>query len=860
MEESIKILILEDSAPDADIIRRFLAKKNLNCEFNLAIDKETYLLALDQFHPDIILSDHSLPQFNSAEALAIARQRFPGIPFIMVTGTVSEEFAADIIKSGADDYILKDRLARLPVAITTVIQRRRSEKEKQDAEQKIKQSATHLRAIFENTSEGFLLMDKNAVIMAFNSKAEAYTFFSKSKRFEVGQSIYDFIEESRKEFFREIIARVLNGKTIQYDRSYEMKNGATAWIDFSATPVIEAGQVSGICIAGRDITEKKIIEQEREFDRNNLKALINNTNDLMWSVDRNFNLITSNEAFDKMVKVMSGRMVAKGSNVLATGFSNEQLNRFRKYYERTFSGQNFTVIEYADLPDIFWSEISFYPIYHENTVVGAACFSHDVTRQKKAEAQLKLSEEKYRTLFLKSPLPKWLYDSETLRFLDVNEAAIRHYGYSRDEFLKMNIKDIRSEEDIEYLLNDLKEIPEDQESRSGNFRHRKKNGEIITVNTTAHSIDYNNRKARMVIAIDITEKIKAEEDLRQSEIRLNEAQAIAHISNWEVDLARNIHTWSDESYRIYGLNRGEVQPSTEFFLSCMHPDDAGFAQKKVQEAFSSCRNSSFEFRFIRKDGVTRHGYTEWRFELDKKRNPVRLFGILQDITERKEAEENLKLLEQKIREQKIQEQKKIARAIIKAQEKERNHIGQELHDNINQILAGIKLHLSIEQKEERLQEFVKYPMELLNNAIDEIRLLSSTLVTPLKKINLKDLTQQLLDDVSKNTAIKTRFQYELPDRVIGEDLKLNIYRIIQEQLNNIVKHAAAKKLNISIHADNRFISVVVADDGKGFNVSQKRKGIGISNMINRTESFNGEVAIESSPGNGCKIEFRIPVN
>src|SRR6202008_4033867 len=165
MEEPLKILLLEDNPFDAEIIKRLLLKEKLNCEFSMATDKETYLLALEQFHPDIILSDHSLPQFNSKEALVIARQRYPGIPFIMVTGTVSEEFAANIIKLGADDYILKDRLAKLSSAITTTIQRGKYEKEKREAEQKIIQSETNLRTIFENTSEGFLLLDRNAVVI-----------------------------------------------------------------------------------------------------------------------------------------------------------------------------------------------------------------------------------------------------------------------------------------------------------------------------------------------------------------------------------------------------------------------------------------------------------------------------------------------------------------------------------------------------------------------------------------------------------------------------------------------------------------------------------------------------------------------
>lgn len=492
---------------------------------------------------------------------------------------------------------------------------------------------------------------------------------------------------------------------------------------------------------------------------------------------------------------------------------------------------------------------------------GIFILSIDITERKRIQEELIQSEQKYHTIFLKSPLPKWVYDSETLRFLDVNEAAIRHYGYTREEFLTMTLKDIRPKETLQPFLDDILRIPGDSDYRQGTWNHLKKNGELITVETTAHSIEYSNSKARLVIINDITKRKKAEENLMQSEVRLNEAQAIAQISNWEIDLAQNTMTCSDEFYRIYGVSKAEVKPSTELFLSCMHPDDRPFAEKKVQETLDLRQDSSFDFRFVRRDGIVRHGHTEWRFEFDQKGNPVRLFGIVQDITETKEAEQNLILLEQKILEQKIEEQKKIARAIITGQEKERNYIGQELHDNINQILAGTKMFLSVAgKKNDTVKELVKYPMELIDTSIEEIRFLCSKLVTPYKNIDLEELIRDLLGRLDQHKTTKTEFNYKVPDELLTDDLKLNIYRIIQEMVNNIQKYADATNVSTSVKIENKAICITVEDDGKGFNVSSKRNGIGISNIINRAETFNGKVQIKSSAGNGCKTIVTIPVN
>jgi two-component system, NarL family, sensor histidine kinase UhpB len=130
-------------------------------------------------------------------------------------------------------------------------------------------------------------------------------------------------------------------------------------------------------------------------------------------------------------------------------------------------------------------------------------------------------------------------------------------------------------------------------------------------------------------------------------------------------------------------------------------------------------------------------------------------------------------------------------------------------------------------------------------------------VTPVKRIDLKELIQVLVDRLEDSTSIKTKFIYE-KDRIVDDDLKLNIYRIVQEQINNILKYADATEIAIQVDTDMDYLHVQVADNGRGFDPEIKRKGIGISNMINRVESFNGQLDIISSPGKGCKIDIRIP--
>jgi PAS domain S-box-containing protein len=226
----------------------------------------------------------------------------------------------------------------------------------------------------------------------------------------------------------------------------------------------------------------------------------------------------------------------------------------------------------------------------------------------------------------------------------VNDNFCKISKYSAQELIGQDHRIVNSGYHSKEFIKDIWTTIAQGKVWRGEIKNKAKDGTLYWVDTTIVPFLNESKKPYQYVAIraDITQRKQAEEDLRQSESRLKEAQAIAHSSSWEIDLQTNKHTWSDEFYRIYGITRDEVHPSAERFLSFMHPDDADLATKKVQEAFEISKDSSFSFRFIRKDGIIRHGYTEWRFQFDENGKPLRLYGILQDITERKEAENALR--------------------------------------------------------------------------------------------------------------------------------------------------------------------------------------------------------------------------
>jgi len=224
--------------------------------------------------------------------------------------------------------------------------------------------------------------------------------------------------------------------------------------------------------------------------------------------------------------------------------------------------------------------------------------------------------------------------------------------------------------------------------------------------------------------------------------------------------------------------------------------------------------------------------------------------------ERKKAEEKTLAAEEEYRQ-------RMTDAVLRAQEKERKAIGQELHDNINQILAAAKLYFdeSLLQENNRA-ELVRHGMKNITLAIDEIRKLSRALIIPgFIKSGLKQSVQDLICHILKAKKICINLDMDkLDEGYLSEPLKINLYRIIQEQLNNILKYAEASVVTIRIHNSGDSIMLSINDNGKGFDTNSGRSGVGITNINSRAGLFNGRVEIDSSPGNGCCLNVLLKIN
>lgn len=268
-------------------------------------------------------------------------------------------------------------------------------------------------------------------------------------------------------------------------------------------------------------------------------------------------------------------------------------------------------------------------------------------RRHQTELALKQNEQSFRLLFDDHPLPMWVFDRQSLMFLEVNQAAIVKYGYSRQEFLSMNIVDIRPKSEFPKLQNYL-ESPRSGLLFSDNWQHLLRNGKIIDVEIAAREIVFANQEVVLVVATDITERKQAQSELEASRSSLAQAQQVAHVGSWSRELRTNQITWSDEAYRIYGVPLGTAI-TREVVRAYIDHDNFPEIPENIDDFISRQRHDSQEFleleqQFVRSDGAVRELFTRMVVQFEGN-VAVRLFGTVLDITERKQAQEALETSE-----------------------------------------------------------------------------------------------------------------------------------------------------------------------------------------------------------------------
>jgi PAS domain S-box-containing protein len=308
--------------------------------------------------------------------------------------------------------------------------------------------------------------------------------------------------------------------------------------------------------------------------------------------------------------------------------------------------------------------------------------------------------------------------------------------------------------------------------------------------------------------------------------------------------------------KVYGYTADEFIEDGQLWVKLIHPDDA-YMIGKIQEELRQGKMVKKRFRIIHKNKSVRWIEAKMFPTLNEKGEWIRTDGICTDITQLIQLENKLAL---EIKEKNHQ----ITSAAITAQEKERTFLGQELHDNINPMLATVQLYMdcAINGNMEQRVDLIKESKTFINTAIEEIRAISNSLIPkPFHRIALKDAIADVCKNINKASDLQFVSDWDdMDENLLSDKMKLAIFRIVQEQLTNIIKHANANEVTIELYQQQGLVKFNIKDDGVGFDMTTKRNGVGLQNITNRAELLDGRVIINSAPGKGCELQVIFDVD
>ncbi len=587
------------------------------------------------------------------------------------------------------------------------------------------------------------------------------------------------------------------------------------------------------------------------------RALTENSSDFIILIDKNETVKFINRTLQLTQEEIIGKSVY---DFILPGYKDAAKKCIEDVFQ-TGQSREFETAYLINSGDILTFEARLGPVMEKNRVVAITVGARDVTQKKKAEEALIASEAKYKALFDNSI--EGISLSKGNRIISANKALLNIFGYdSLDEFMKIPLFDHIAPESKEKARDIMMKREKGLLGRDflSAYKFKCRDGKIKNIEVSGTKIQLGGEDYSLTTFRDITEKERIEEVLKENEVRY-----------------RELFDGINSGVAVYGVHKNGEQ----FIIKDLNQAGEGIEKIKKEDVIGKDVTEIFPgiekfglldvFKKVWKSGNPEHypikfykdeRITGWRKNYVYKLSSDEIVTVYEDVTEKKKIEESILEYQKQL--------KSLASQLTLTEEKERYRIATSLHDQIGQYLAVSRMKLNELEylmDSEEIRKILEQISQWLYQAIEQIRSLISDLCSPiLYELGFeKAVAAWLNDEIQKKYNIQSKFYSDGLPKILDNDIQMLLFRDVRELLFNVIKHAHAKKVKVSICTTGNTIKVTVEDDGVGFNPEEAATTaaggakFGLFSIREKLEHFGGHLQIDSAPGKGSRVTLVAPL-
>ena len=712
----------------------------------------------------------------------------------------------------------------------------------------------------------------------------------------LGKNFFDLLypDDLAAKLQRQIQQVIESRQGLTDETPYVSPTGAGGYYEYIFRPVFDAdGAVEMVAGSTRDITERKRTEENLRRTQARLESALKAglAGTFYWDISAN-RLITD----ENMMRYFSLSEEAIHEGVMLAEVLPAVYDEDRRQVEQALAEAVEVTgaysIEYrvnhSDGKMRWLSARGLIERDEAGNAIGLPGFAVDITERKQAEEAIRFQAHLLNTVeqaVIATDL------SGTIMYW--NEFAETLYGWLPAEAIGRNVIEVVTSEATQEQAAEIMALLKQGHSWSGEFTVRRRDGESFPAMITDTPI-YNDEGVMVGIvgvSIDISERKHSEEALRESEERFRAAFEQANVGIMQASFDGILLTVNPGFRKILGYSEEEARGLS--IRAITRPEDYEREQERTRQLMTGeIGDYSLEKRYLHKNGKVVWGQMTATLVRQKSGEPFYMLAIIEDITERKRAEEELKQINEQLEARVVErtfelretladlqaeiserrrvegERASILRRLVMAQEEERRRIARDMHDQFGQQLTVLLLKLGILKEDCGAQTELSEQVENLEAVARKLDADVDFLVWELRPTVLDDLgLQAALTNYAQNWSQHFGIQVEAHTRGVEQhrstsEIDTTLYRIAQEALNNIAKHAHAANVTVLLEHRAETVSLIIEDDGIGFDAENaaeaNRKGLGLVGMRERAALVGGTVEIESRPGEGATVYIRIP--